>query len=257
MGGQSSSVQKTDIVTQSLTNIMVKTSQSCSSTSANSQNIKVGKIIASGKCKVNVGNIRQDLKVVNNLGCIQEVKTDTDLRNDIAREIKQQAEAKVEGITTNHSQSVNVNNIITEIATNIDIESLSSCTNEVYNSQVLEQQGIVCSGEAEVTLDDMVQTLMSKQITKCIQAQENIAKLASDLNNTIDQAAKSVSVGANFGSLGSLTSLGLGFMSPLITLIALVMSSLGLSLIPLLMSGNEEIELAPIGDGTGPENLPK
>jgi len=228
MGGSSSATNTTDIVSKAITNVLIKTSQSCSSSSGNIQSITLGPIKAIDDCKVNVGNVSNNLRVVNNLGCIQQVKTDTQLRNDIATQIRQQAESAVEGITTSESTADNITRISNEIATNINIDTMQKCVNEVYNTQTIEQQGIVCSGAAEVTLGDMVNTLVSTQVTKCMQSQENIQQLSNELQQIVSQEAEAINKGFNFFT--SFTSLGLGFMAPVLSIISIILLSISSSL---------------------------
>lgn len=178
MGGQASSA-KSDIVKESVNEILVKNIVNCSYVVNQEQGINI----------TGNGNVIEDVTMKQtfliNINCLNIVKDETRVLNEIAEKVVQKASAEGEVLVgaLGRERSEVISNIINKIKTQINKQNVMNCTNNINSSQVISISGnnnIIKS----VTLEQH-----QKNITDCIQNLVLKTELMTELSSEVDNSA--------------------------------------------------------------------
>jgi hypothetical protein len=202
MGGSSEAKSTTNILGRAITNILIQSSQNCSASTANIQNITL-KNIKTVNCDFVVRGIEQEIDSKINLTCAQDISQNTALKNQLGQEINNQIEAITKGITSNSSSSEAINNVKNEILTSIDMNTFSRCAIQAINRQnaTVEKLEFDCTIRGNVTIENIRQLIVSNNVLNCIQSNTQLNTLSNKLDTIVanEVSATSSGLGLNWG----------------------------------------------------------
>jgi hypothetical protein len=206
--GAAQSKNSTDVVNKSLTDVVMKNTSSCKAQQGSKQTMIFGPINSDG-CTVKISNISQDAKLSQNFSCIQDLKQDNDIINQISNKLKQDAEAKTSGFNLfNFAGSFNTSKAVNDVTSKIDLRNITDCIATNLQEQNFEQNGInikcypwMDAKDRVVDINNINQSIVSSQVANCLSKSEQSMKALNTFDNEIEQIAKSSVVG--FGALGS------------------------------------------------------
>ena len=237
MGADAKTTNDTSTTVKAVSNVMMKNSAKCSQNTNISQVMTLPELILIG-CDANISDISQEVKMETKMQCIQKITNTANLRNDIKKELENMTENKIDSLSTGSVNTDNINNTILEISNTIDIDSLLVCTQDSVIKQVLDAKPItaICNKGGKFSMSNIKQSVISKNVAKCIQNQKSIAEAATKLDEQITNSTKNKMEGL-LGSSGS-GSLSALFASPMMSLFVVCIISLCSvcsSMLPLLI----------------------
>jgi len=210
MGTASSkSIAISDIVNNSVTNVMMKSSSQCKMNTEAIQKMSFSDLDFVG-CSVNFSNISQMADIETNFACAQDTEQNTELINEFSTELDQELEAALSGLpgaVISESETKSITKMKNDIVANIDIEQISECVASTLTEQKLEFDKIKvdCTGAEDTTVnfDNIKQRLIQSNVAECIQANTQVTKSINDIQNTIDNKQKSYNTGIGLGIAGA------------------------------------------------------
>jgi len=211
----------TDIVNESVTNVIMSSSQSCGASMSANQQLTFSNIKTMG-CNVNFSNISQEADLTQNFSCSQN----SDQSATLAAKFKTELDAKTEAVTTglfpSPSDAETITKLKNKVVANIDISSISTCVASFIANQNLTfgKLDIDCTGADDKSLNfnNIKQKLTMTQVAKCIQSSKAAADATTEFENKLKLLTSAKSEGLDiFASCASLGS----FMIPLIISIVL------------------------------------
>lgn len=129
MGGQQSkSTSQTDIVSEALTNVLMKNAQKCSAKSSSVQSLSFEDI--ESPCPMEFSNITQSMKISTNFSCAQKGQNKSELMNQFKSQLDSAVESKTGGIggsLYSSSEANTIAKISNKIKNNIDIQNIAEC----------------------------------------------------------------------------------------------------------------------------------
>lgn len=225
MGNQSSkAVTNTDIVNKAITNIIMESSQNCTSNVSVDQELTFSNIRAKA-CKVDFSNISQEATVTQNFSCAQESSQSADLQNKLKTTLDAQTEAVTKGMTIgqNTSESLTLTKLKNEVVNNVNVSSIANCVASAISKQKLafEKIDVDCTGADDKTLsfNNIKQLLTMTQVSKCTAGNAQSAKAITEFENELKLKSSAVTSGIDFAA--SLASFG-SFLIP--TIICIILS---------------------------------
>jgi hypothetical protein len=194
---------KSDVVNRAITDVLISNSSQCMQTGTTDQELKIGDITTSG-CTVNISNISQTTSVLANFACSQSSANSADLQNKLAAALKSNTAATLSGLPTaivSVSETKSVDSLVNEVLSNINMTNIASCVSSEINKQKMSIGGIKssCYPWQSVNITDVVQSLIVKTVSKCVQSNANTAKAANDLNAKLDSMTTAANKGFSFG----------------------------------------------------------
>lgn len=230
MGNQSSKARtETNIVNESITNVLMSSSQSCSANMSANQELTFSDIKTRG-CTVNFKDISQEADLTQNFSCSQNSDQSSELAAKFKTELDVKTEALTKGMTigSNSSESETLTNLKNKVVANINISSIATCVANAISNQKLSfgKLDIDCTGADDKSLNfnNIKQKLTMTQVAKCIQSNKAASEATTEFENKLKLMTTAKTEGIDlFASLASLGS----FMVPTIisVIIAIVILS--------------------------------
>jgi hypothetical protein len=213
--GSSKSKTETNIVNEALTSVALSSSQNCSSSNANTQEITFNDIRVRG-CSLRFSDISQSMKVQQNFTCLQDSSQSADLLSKFKTELDAKTEAAVTGFGIGKAEAETITNLTNKIKNDINISTVANCMSSNMNNQkqTYGKIDVECSKGDEVTFDNISQKLIATQVAKCVQSDAKIASVANEIDNKL-KLHTSATVSGIPDSSASLASLG-SFLIPII-----------------------------------------
>ena len=198
--GVTSSVASSKIKTTNeiISSIKSKNSNRCSSSSANSQFMKFGKITSKG-CQVNLTDIKQNMNLKTDFSC--KVSQINNKENKTA--FKNAIDTTVDAVTNGgFGVSTTVVNQLKETANRLkessEFENNSICEEKRVNDQIMSTDDInlectdaqIAAGLAVINISNFEQKLLSDAKIKCETDQKNSNSLMAQFDNLVKEATK-------------------------------------------------------------------
>ena len=182
MGAQASIAEaNTKIISKAINNSIIESAKSCSASTSQNQTMEVeGDVTIGGRG--NTVTFSQESNI--NLSCIQDSTSITELRNTIKQEItnKLKAENSGQNIGGQMSMSSASSDLITEVVNSINMSDMQACFSEISQSQNSRISGnLDISGTSNTYSFDQSTEIVST----CMQKNQNLSKLVSDLSNSV------------------------------------------------------------------------
>lgn len=239
MGQQSSVQAQTDIVSNALTNILMKNAQECSQNTSIVQSLEFNDIEST--CPLIFSGINQDAKIVTNFSCAQDSSNSADLLNKFKTELDQDLKAQTSGIAgAAYSQSkVDViNKLKNDIKNNIDISNIAKCVNTSIGDQKIKFGKIKLTGkcpkdifgrEIQTEFKNIGQKIVLENVAKCVQANKNLSKLSNELDNSVKTKASAILEGINpaVSASGSFSCLSIIVICVIISIFIAMSANMG------------------------------
>lgn len=226
MGGQQSKVtSQTDIVSEALTNVLMKNAQECKQKSSSIQTLSFNDI--ESPCPMEFSNITQNMKISTNFSCAQKSSNKNDILNQFKSQLDSAVESKTSGIggsLYSSSEADSIAKISNKIKNNIDIQSIATCVSDSMKNQKLKFKKIKQTGNkcltdqygnpVKMSFKDIGQSIISEEISNCIQDSANISSAVNDLDNKLKNTTTSTLEGINptilaGGSVSSICVVGI------------------------------------------------
>lgn len=207
---QSKSKSMTDIVNESVTNIMVENSSLCSQSSTANQEMSFSDIKAKG-CTVNFNDISQDAKITTNFTCMQNAEQNADMANKFSAEIDKKLSAELKGLPSaliSNSETESITKVRNKITANISLSNVAKCISDSMMSQK-QQFGKIdvdCTGAVDKSLNfkNISQKLISTNVAKCVQANQQVAESVNELDTILKEKQEAANKGWSLFDTSSL-----------------------------------------------------
>jgi len=224
---QSSSDVISDTVNKSVTKVLISSSSTCGQSNSLTQSQVFNNIKGDTGCSVNITNVSQTANQTPNFTCSSNTSNSTDLMSQLQTQLKQQAEANIENSTLGNAeaQTTNINKIVNDISTDINISSVSSCVQDNFLKQ---SQGVntisascpsycrdpsICvqmapydpkfcdMSKCAIEVSDFAQASMQGAVGNCLASNQNYQKILSESANTVSQLAKATNTGVDVSEI--------------------------------------------------------
>jgi hypothetical protein len=208
MGAQMSrSISITDIVNESLTEVLLESSINCSSQTIVNQEMVFSDIKTVG-CDVSFSDISQDANISVNLACAQDTSQESDLQNKFSAKLDEKIESATSGIPIGFSasESASLTKLKNTVKNNISVKNVAECIGKTIVEQKMRFERIEaeCNPGQKLTFENIRQTIISTQVNKCIQNNASATKAINDYESEITKVLKSKTEGVSqFAALSS------------------------------------------------------
>lgn len=220
-GSQSSPVveKTTKTLNKILTNMVKSTSNSATieSISVQSATVQLGNIKASGNCKVNVGNITQNMTGSQNVKINLDLSSTSNLQTQVANALKgsvdnttTQTQTVLSTASSSSSPHTNINDFIENLTqTNITDTTTQQLTSIIQSFQNATISGgsIECDGNSVMDSYNISQNMVVKQIVDLLTKELLKKSSANDFEADIDPTVRGGSNIKNDGLGGMITSI--------------------------------------------------
>lgn len=224
----SKSSVENDIVNSIITNIMMSSSQSCTSSLSAKQEIKIGDINAIG-CTVNISGVSQVMDINQNFSCVNSTNTDSELQNKLQAELDQKLSAITKGQVFGYSNSDvrALNKLKNDVVNNVNMSSIASCVSSALSDQQVDISGITikCRKGQSLNITSIKQELTMKQVTECINKDTKASKAINDFETKIKTVAEARAEGLDLTLMGGGISGVCCSFSVVIVLVMLILSN--------------------------------
>lgn len=199
----SSTVAVSEILKDTVTNILISSSNSCSSTNINTQTLNISDIETVG-CNVNIRRVSQNMDVKTNFNCAQDNNNSSDLQNKLKDALKSNIETKASaGLGLAASSTVIDQKSYEKVVNNVNMTSIAECVATNLNTQLqnIGKIKMTCYKGGELNIEDLTQSMVSSAVNSCIQSNQTLQQAITELQTDIDTTAKTTSEGM-FAGLG-------------------------------------------------------
>lgn len=257
MGGNNSK-STSDILNESITNVLMSNSSSCKQNNIARQNISITDINTT--CGLNINGINQESTQTPNFSCSNNSSNNNVLMNELKNKLDQNIEQQLKGLNLGNENKNNISNKIKNIITNnIRMDNISKCVSKNFNSQdiIIKNINATCNDcnkpcpplydcskmyeKCNVNIMNIGQKLTQNAVAKCMLDNKIINEAITTIDNDIKQKNKSILDGFNFDITASLGSLTSSFIPMMICLVLCMILSSS-SLIPSLNNNNSNID---------------
>jgi hypothetical protein len=219
----SRSISVSNIVNESIMEILMESSTSCQTQSIATQDMLFSDIQTLG-CDVDFSNISQTADVSINLACAQSSELSSDLQNKFKAKLDEKIEAETKGTALgfNNAQSASITQAVNKVKNSISMESVVECISQSIIQQKAEFSKInaICYPGQKVSFRNIKQVILSTQINNCINSNNAATKAITELQTDIDKVIKSktegitmmASLGSGASSVSSVIVIGLVLM---------------------------------------------
>jgi hypothetical protein len=194
MGGTTSKSTAT-IINETITDIVFKTLQECTSGINQTQQI----LVANSK-NIVITDVKMEQYASVDMLCFLDDKTQLDLENTIVTTLNQIAETKAPTFAISETKSKNVTEMINTLVTNVMKTVEQDCSTVIVSTQQ------IVIDESENVIVDRIRFIQSANIIfSCLMSNDTIVKNVNELSNYIDQHSKTERISI-IGSIGELFS---------------------------------------------------
>ena len=216
MGNQQSTTSTiTNVVNDSLTNVLMDSSQTCGQNNTAIQNMNFSNIHPGAGCNLDFSGISQTSIQTPNFTCSTNSNNDSQLAAQFATQLQQQSSAAISGIPgaiNNQAVSNAVTNVQNTIKNNIHVSQVASC---VQNNLAQQTQnftnitpqcpaycnngcpaGNICDmSKCTTNFNNINQTLTQNAVTSCLSANSAVNKAISSAASDIATATTASNTG--------------------------------------------------------------
>jgi len=185
---QTTSEQIYDSVINSVTKVINREIQNCSSYTQNDQIFEIG------GTNVNItGGIRQTQKVQVNINCVQNININTDIINNIVNDIEQSIETKFADsagfnfVKTDGVYQSTIANIRIQLSNVVTNETLQDCSNQINQLQIFR---ITPSAKDINISGEILQYQTYTAYADCLQKKITNTTIQNDIQNLVSQISK-------------------------------------------------------------------
>lgn len=178
-----------DTINKTVSDVLLENTSSCGINNSILQSMNFSNFDLEN-CDLSLSNINQTSNSSIQLKCINSNINEIDTINKIKNNLTNNFKSEVSGI--NFGFNININETIdkkvNEIVNNINIRNISQCVNNSITQQIMDFGKIkIKNCKTPVTLNNISQHIINKQVADCINKNENITKIVNDLVNETKQ----------------------------------------------------------------------
>ena len=220
----SSSFNVSDVVNNSLSNVLLNYASNCAQNNSSLQSINFNNIKAGKNCQLKFSNISQSNLQSPNFSCSSNSSNNSDLAAQFSNSLQQQAQAQTSGLSgalVSSSNSTTMSKLANTITNNINMSDVSNCVQNILAKQTLNwsnitipdctgcglqcnQQGTTCINTCEQDWDTISQNLVSSAVGNCLNANQNVSSATQNAQSQVAQATSAANTGIDVaGSCGS------------------------------------------------------
>lgn len=218
--GPTTATNSTKILTDAVTKVLLDTNAQCNSIGTQNTEMIFDNLDFGG-CRPDIDNITQESTQALDFKCTNTILQNSDIITKIKDEIKQQAEAKKEGLELPFSNpGVNSANSLlnsTNILTDINLKSISACMGTQTQdtkfsfSNVKNMCPTWCKDnpshlDCKINIKNIKQSATQKGVTDCINTNTQLSKLLTDKDLKADQLASAINIGVSGAASLSMVS---------------------------------------------------
>lgn len=188
---QSKSFSANDIISNSLTSVLMESSMNCNVKQHALQDLTFSNVETIG-CNVTFSNITQDANLNINLSCSQDIANESDLQNKFSNKLDNDLSSSIKNLNLglNNSETNAISRIQNTIKNEINVKNIADCIVYSLVEQKMQFGNIkaTCLPEQEnknITFDNIRQTIVINTVTSCLQKNENVTKAISELDTIV------------------------------------------------------------------------
>lgn len=206
MGANASvSTTVTEITKETITNLLISSSNKCESNNINTQTINISDIETIG-CDVDISGITQELDITTNFSCAQESTNSADIQNQLKENLKNDIETKASaGIGISLAVNTQLQQSFEKAVNNINMTSIAECvaTNLNTQTQNIGKIKMTCPNGGSLKIRDLRQSIVSSTVNSCVQSNQSLQQALNELQTEVDNVSKTSSEGIFSGLGGS------------------------------------------------------
>jgi hypothetical protein len=205
-----------EIVNDSLTNVMMSNSSSCTSGSGINQKLRFSDFeTADGHIIIKGSEQTGTLKM--NFNCLQDQGLSAQDMKSIRDQIKNDVEQKSSGFRFQPAEQEVINKTVNQITSNASLSNTASCIANTLTDQEMVVERLKARGSGNINIENLSQTAIVDTTADCIQNQsalsENMKELQTLFDSKLKQENKGLDIFAIFTSFFSMISnLGTTYM---------------------------------------------
>lgn len=204
MGAASSNYSATEIIQNSVTDVLMQNSSTCNQSNTNTQAISLEGAVFEN-CEVDIGRINQTMNISSNFTCDQLNMNNADLQNKLEQAIKKNLESEANaGLGIAVSQNVSLSSSLTNVVNNINMSNIANCAANAMQSQNLNMSKIkiTCTDKnPRANIHDITQSIISNVVSNCLQTNPATVTAINSLQTKIDETAKASATGLFGGEM--------------------------------------------------------
>lgn len=229
---QSKSTSTIELVNNTLTNVLLQSATTCRSYTGVNQIMSFSNI-KSVNCDFILDGINQSANLSTNLSCAQDSTQNAEVLNKFATNLDQELKAELSGIPGAIFSNTETNSIINlqnQIVNNINISQVAECVSQAIYNQTLtfDKHEYDCSKKGSVTIRNVSQSIISENVTKCLQTNNQITKAAQEIDNIISNKQSATDTGINPFVAGGISSAS-SLIPSLLIILFIILSNIGSS----------------------------
>ena len=188
--------QEDNIVTNVLTDVIVDITSKCNTSLGNDQSVSDNQFIFDGISGSTLDvQVVQDVRLSLNAMCTSGNETQTKLINEFANKLQSKVEQKMNGLGIANTNEIDkINEIVTNIKTNINMKSLTECLAKVSNDQKMFNNIIKFENinNSNITFS-LRQYIVNKVVNNCILSNTSLTASIAELENKLkDETSQSI-----------------------------------------------------------------
>lgn len=205
--GSSTSVVSATSITNELLSVISNTVANAGQNISNANALNV-----SGNCKIVDTQIDQEIFVKVTADVLQQITSSVTAEQALSNQVKQTSDAAASALGIfGTAKAIDLTKLVSNLSTAIQNNISAACAQSGANSNV-----ITCSGDASITGSWIKQSFVGTYLFNCTQKIASITDAKQQIQNFIDQNAKSSS-----------TFTGSTLTSVILLIVCLVVSSIG------------------------------
>lgn len=193
------SVTESTVVQQTITNIIIDLTSSCSQNQAINASIKISDIVCPGD--ITISNIKNNIDTKITMLCNSSQEIETRIKENLQNDLKQTVDQKVgstAGLILSASDKTQINNLITEITNNFNYTAVSQCLQQSSINAKVEIEKLVCG--KSMTITDISNNIYGSIAQQCVLNQSNITTADQKLTAKVKQVQSSANAMMAFSS---------------------------------------------------------
>ncbi len=215
------------IVNESITSTILNSSKTCAANTTNVQELSITDINAVG-CMLKISGVTQNATVTTNLSCAADSANAQSMQAAFSSNLKTSVDSAMKdlAIGTTSESDVTLAGAINTVTNNTNITDIATCVASTVNAQklTLGRYTIDCTkmtseqiaaGRDIISIDNIAQTFIGQTVANCTANSASTTTAVTNLQATVDAAAKSSNSG--FNPIASLANLFSSLTWPWIT----------------------------------------
>lgn len=196
----SKSFSATDILNESISNVIMNSASECASNTNISQNMTIDGLTNYG-CPL---DLSQEINLNANFSCMQSNDMSSELQTKLANQLDEKLSAALSGLNLgvfSKAEAESIVNIKNNILVNVDMNAISKCVANTLINQNMAIKNLTLDCSTAEKLQSfqntgIKQVIAANLVTKCIQANSQLAAALTELETAIAKKQEAESAGS-------------------------------------------------------------